>query len=101
SGRPARRGCRLSRPRAVMITLVLGGARSGKSTVAERLAAALPAPVTYIATLEVGDDADLVRRVEAHRARRPPEWATLQAGRDLPEMLRAVAGSVLVDSLGP
>ena len=39
-----------------MITLVLGGARSGKSEVAERIAARLPAPVTYVATMVPGDD---------------------------------------------
>ena len=39
-----------------MITLVLGGARSGKSEVGERLAARHPAPVTYLATMVVGDD---------------------------------------------
>ena len=66
-----------------MITLVLGGARSGKSAVAERLASGLPSPVTYIATLDVGDDADLAARVEQHRARRPSAWRTVQAGADL------------------
>lgn len=84
-----------------MITLVLGGARSGKSAVAESLAGRLAPPVTYIATLEVGDDADLAARVEGHRARRPPGWRTIEAGADLPVVLRAVEGSVLVDSLGP
>jgi len=63
-----------------MITLVLGGARSGKSTVAEQLAARMAPPVTYVATLDVGDDADLAARVEVHRRRRPPEWRTEQAG---------------------
>ena len=84
-----------------MITLVLGGARSGKSVVAERLAAGLVPPVTYIATLDVGDDVDLAARVERHRARRPPGWRTVQAGAGLPELLRTMTGSVLVDSLGP
>ncbi|HEY5023552.1 MAG TPA: bifunctional adenosylcobinamide kinase/adenosylcobinamide-phosphate guanylyltransferase [Acidimicrobiales bacterium] len=84
-----------------MITLVLGGARSGKSAVAESLAGALAPPVTYIATLEVGDDSELAARVEGHRARRPPGWRTIEAGADLPLVLRAVEGSVLVDSLGP
>ncbi len=84
-----------------MITLVLGGARSGKSVVAERLAAALASPVTYVATLDVGDDADLAARVERHRARRASEWRTVQAGADLPDVLRTMRGSVLVDSLGP
>ena len=84
-----------------MITFVLGGARSGKSTVAERLTTGLASPVTYIATLDLGDDTDLAARVERHRARRPPGWRTVEAGLELPAVLRAVAGTVLVDSLGP
>jgi adenosyl cobinamide kinase/adenosyl cobinamide phosphate guanylyltransferase len=84
-----------------VITLVLGGARSGKSTVAEQKAARLPQPVTYVATLDVGDDADLAARVEEHRLRRPEAWRTVEAGTDLPEVVRALTGTVLVDSLGP
>ncbi len=91
----------MSSPSVGVITLVLGGARSGKSAVAERLAAVLPSPVTYVATLEVGDDADLAARVERHRARRPAPWHTVQVGAGLVEVLRSVPGSVLVDSLGP
>lgn len=85
-----------------MITLVLGGARSGKSVVAERLAARLPGPVTYVATAVVdGDDPDHVARVAAHRARRDPAWTTVEAaGPALAGTLRAAAGGVLVDSLG-
>lgn len=87
-----------------MITLVLGGARSGKSAVAERIVAGLVPPVTYVATLEVGDDTDLAARVERHRARRPAQWRTvaLAPGEGgLPELLAETTGSVLVDSLGP
>ena len=85
-----------------MITLVLGGARSGKSEVAERIAARLPAPVTYVATLVPGDDdPDLAERIEAHRARRPAGWRTVEAGPELPALLRSVPGPVLVDGLGP
>ena len=84
-----------------MITLVLGGARSGKSAVAERLAGASTPPVTYVATLVVGDDADLAARVERHRARRRASWHTLEVGDDLVSVLREVTGTVLVDSLGP
>jgi adenosylcobinamide kinase/adenosylcobinamide-phosphate guanylyltransferase len=84
-----------------VITLVLGGARSGKSGVAEGIVTGLAPPVTYIATLDVGDDADLSARVQRHRERRPPTWRTVQAGSKLPEVLRGVSGTVLVDSLGP
>lgn len=84
-----------------MITFVLGGARSGKSLVAEHLAARLERPVSYVATAVVDpDDADHVARVAAHRARRDPSWRTIEAGADLAAVLRSVEGSVLVDSLG-
>ena len=83
------------------MTLVLGGARSGKSAVAERLAAQLPDPVTYVATaaLDPGD-ADHAARVEAHRARRDPAWSTVEAGADLADVVTATAGTLLIDSIG-
>jgi adenosyl cobinamide kinase/adenosyl cobinamide phosphate guanylyltransferase len=82
-------------------TLVLGGARSGKSLVAERLATRSRKPVTYIATLRLGNDADLAARVERHRERRSLQWSTLECGDDLPDVLSLTPGTVLVDSLGP
>lgn len=82
-----------------MITLVLGGARSGKSGFAERLAARLPAPVTYVATAEVSDP-DMAARVAVHQARRPAGWRTLEDIRDLPAEVAAVSGTLLIDSLG-
>ena len=79
----------------------LGGARSGKSTVAEELARRLPDPVTYVATAVVDPgDPDHAARVEAHRSRRDPAWATVEAGSDLAGVLASLPGSVLVDSLG-
>jgi adenosyl cobinamide kinase/adenosyl cobinamide phosphate guanylyltransferase len=84
-----------------MITLVLGGARSGKSEIAEGLAAQLPSPVLYFATADVGDDDDLAARVATHRDRRPSEWKTIEAGRDLAGALRVEPdGTALVDALG-
>jgi adenosyl cobinamide kinase/adenosyl cobinamide phosphate guanylyltransferase len=89
-----------------VITLVLGGARSGKSRHAERLVARLRPPVTYVAPAVVDArdaghvDHDYVARVAAHRARRDPAWTTVEAGADLASALRRVVGSVLVDSLG-
>lgn len=84
-----------------MITLVLGGARSGKSALAERLAADLPGPVTYLATaLPDVDDADHVARIRAHRERRAAGWVTVEAGADLVSALQSTAGTAIVDSLG-
>lgn len=84
-----------------MITLVLGGARSGKSEVAERWAASLPEPVTYVATAVLGDDdADFATRVAVHRARRPASWQTIEAGAGLVRTLSATDGTVLLESLG-
>jgi adenosylcobinamide kinase / adenosylcobinamide-phosphate guanylyltransferase len=90
---------------AGMVTLVLGGTRSGKSTVAERLTAeaaeASGTGVTYVATLPAGDE-EMERRIAAHRARRPAEWSTVElAGPgDLGPLVSSLAGTLLVDSLG-
>ena len=81
--------------------VVLGGARSGKSEYAERCAARLPEPVSYVATACVEGDADLAARVAEHRARRPPSWATIESGPDLGCVLRATRGTVVLDALGP
>jgi adenosyl cobinamide kinase/adenosyl cobinamide phosphate guanylyltransferase len=85
--------------RPMAITLVLGGTRSGKSEVAESLAAGFGDRVTYVATGSPSD-ADMAARIAAHRARRPPGWATVEATTDLPEVLAAVDGPAVVDSLG-
>jgi cobalamin 5'-phosphate synthase/cobalamin synthase len=82
-----------------VITLVLGGVRSGKSEVAEQLGG--PGPGTYLATALVapGDD-DFADRVARHRARRPPSWATVEEPHALPEVLSRLEGVVLLDALG-
>lgn len=82
-----------------MITLVLGGARSGKSELAERLAAARPQPVSYLATA-VASDPDFEARIAVHRARRPPSWHTVEAGPNLVGAIVDERGTLLVDSLG-
>jgi len=84
-----------------VIVLVLGGARSGKSEVAEKLAFDLAdgAPVTVLATAVVDDD-DMAARVLAHRDRRPARWATVETGADLVGALESCQGVALVDALG-
>jgi len=81
----------------VSVTLVLGGARSGKSAVAERRAG--PGPVTFVATcLSDTGDGDMAARIAAHRAGRPSTWTTVETD-DLVGALAACTGTVLVDSL--
>lgn len=58
-------------------TLILGGVRSGKSRLAERLALESGLPVTYIATA-TGDDAEMRARIAAHRVRRPDHWQVIE-----------------------
>lgn len=60
------------------VTLILGGARSGKSTYAEKLAASFQQPVVYIATASAGDT-EMQERIAAHRASRPGSWVTVEA----------------------
>jgi adenosylcobinamide kinase/adenosylcobinamide-phosphate guanylyltransferase len=81
-------------------TLVVGGARSGKSHVAERLLARCPA-VTYVATgPQPGpDDTEWAQRVQQHRERRPPHWTTVETT-DLAGELRRTTTPALVDCLG-
>ncbi len=60
-----------------MLTLILGGARSGKSRLAQRLAVAATR-VTYIATAQAGHDREMLARIERHRADRPDCWRTIE-----------------------
>ncbi len=80
------------------LTLVLGGARSGKSRYAEGLIGDRPA--VYVATAQAYDD-EMRDRLAAHRARRGPNWTTVEEPLDLPGALARLADDrpVLVDCL--
>jgi len=81
------------------LTLILGGARSGKSRYAESLIVAQPPPWAYVATAEAADD-EMAERISAHRARRGTGWHTVEAPRDLAAALADCAKMpVLVDCL--
>jgi len=80
-------------------TLVLGGARAGKSSWAEAVLLAETA-VTYVATGPSGsDDPEWTQRLAAHRARRPAAWRTVETA-DVDAELRSAEGAVLVDDIG-
>lgn len=83
-----------------MLILLLGGARSGKSDLAVRLAAAQPAPVILIATAEAGDS-EMAERIERHRDERPVEWDTVEAPLELEDAIGQVPADhcVIVDDL--
>jgi adenosylcobinamide kinase / adenosylcobinamide-phosphate guanylyltransferase len=59
------------------LTLILGGARSGKSSYAQRLAEETGRSVTYLATAQALDD-EMSARIQKHREERPPKWETLE-----------------------
>ena len=62
------------------LTLITGGARSGKSLLAEQLGKESNMPVVYLATMEeMHDDPETVMRIDLHRSRRPDTWKTVEA----------------------
>ncbi|GAB3378636.1 bifunctional adenosylcobinamide kinase/adenosylcobinamide-phosphate guanylyltransferase [Lysobacter fragariae] len=84
-----------------MHSLILGGARSGKSALAERLAAASGRDVVYIATAQARDG-EMARRIAHHRAQRPAHWACVEEPLALADVLRLQASEgrcLLVDCL--
>jgi adenosyl cobinamide kinase/adenosyl cobinamide phosphate guanylyltransferase len=82
------------------MVLLLGGARSGKSAMAARLASDSRLTVTFIATAVAGDD-EMAERIRAHRANRPATWKTLEAPLDLVGAIRSAGAGdfVVVDCL--
>jgi adenosylcobinamide kinase/adenosylcobinamide-phosphate guanylyltransferase len=85
------------------LILVLGGARSGKSSYAERLAAGMGERVLYLATAQAGD-AEMRERILKHQAARPATWRTVDVPTGVGSAVRAAlevepADVVLVDCL--
>jgi len=83
------------------LTLVLGGARSGKSNYAERLVVSAPAPWLYLATAQAIDD-EMQARIAEHKGRRDARWRTVEVPLDLAEALAALGEkpqAVLIDCL--
>jgi adenosylcobinamide kinase / adenosylcobinamide-phosphate guanylyltransferase len=82
------------------LTVLLGGARSGKSALALRRAAACGGPVVFVATGEARDG-EMEERIARHRAERDPAWKTVEAPHDLTAALASapVAACVVVDCL--
>jgi adenosylcobinamide kinase / adenosylcobinamide-phosphate guanylyltransferase len=82
------------------LTVLLGGARSGKSRLAIELATKVEAPVTVIATGEA-DDAEMAERIAKHKAERPEEWTLVEEPYALEQTLASAdrASTVIVDCL--
>ncbi len=83
------------------LTVLIGGARSGKSTYAEKLAAARGTEILYIATAQALDP-EMADRIEKHRQQRPQSWHTLEIAHGVTETLKAnptPADLILLDCL--
>jgi adenosyl cobinamide kinase/adenosyl cobinamide phosphate guanylyltransferase len=82
------------------LTLLIGGARSGKSQLAVRLAGESGRPVVFVATGEARDD-EMTERIAHHRAERPPEWQTVEEPVRLRDAIEASPAEccVVVDCL--
>ena len=80
------------------VTLILGGARSGKSRHGEAMIERATTGGIYLATATVGD-AEMAERVARHRERRGPHWTTIEEPLEIASRLRAASRPVLVDCL--
>lgn len=87
------------------VTLVIGGARSGKSRFGEGQIASRPGRRVYVATAEARDDPEMIARISEHKARRGPGWDTIEEPLDIAgaigraDSLAGHNGGVLVDCL--
>lgn len=77
------------------ITLILGGARSGKSSYAQRLAEESGKPVTFIATAQALDE-EMSTRIQKHRLERPPNWETLELPLDVASCVQQIKSNVVI-----
>jgi adenosylcobinamide kinase / adenosylcobinamide-phosphate guanylyltransferase len=85
-----------------MLTLVLGGVRSGKSEFAERLAPKVAARVVYLAPGRAWDG-EMAERIRLHQERRNPDWVTVEEPLEIPQAVRqygAAGVCLLLDGLG-
>ncbi|MBO6790488.1 MAG: bifunctional adenosylcobinamide kinase/adenosylcobinamide-phosphate guanylyltransferase [Dinoroseobacter sp.] len=82
------------------LTLVVGGASSGKSAFAEKLVVNTKRPRVYIATAQAYD-VEMKSKIEAHKEMRGPDWTTIEAPFDMPDVLANVSQEkiVLIDCL--
>lgn len=85
-----------------MITFITGGARSGKSTYAEKIAKESGKSIAYVAT-SIAFDEGMKNRIKKHQEQRPKEWATIEKWRDFHEVVGTVeykdAQILLVDCI--
>jgi len=91
----------MNREADVKITLITGGARSGKSRLAQEIAGKTGRPVLFVATAEAGDE-EMKRRIEAHRKNRPAGWRTLEVTTGIGRAITAGLGraqAVIIDCI--
>lgn len=82
-------------------TLIIGGARSGKSRLALDMAQAAGGEVLFVATAEAGDD-EMARRIEEHKRSRPPHWRTIEVTTGIGELISGAIGhsqTVVIDCI--
>lgn len=83
------------------LTLILGGARSGKSSLAEQIAMESKGSVAYIATAQALDE-EMQARIEMHREKRPEDWRTFEIPKDIAERWQGMQSgeqTVILDCL--
>lgn len=76
-------------------TLILGGARSGKSSYAQNAVEATAQSVTFIATAQALDE-EMSRRIQKHRLERPASWETLEIPLDVASHMRQIKSDVVI-----